>query len=207
VVTTYDKYRGWMDQKQLIPCHANRENHTCSLDLSQPIFLDSDSTMITMGATLPDYDGIGGVIGGKSYRYSGQVNSRQTDPKDEFVIKLAKKLLNAPYLWGGRTPYGIDCSGFTQLIYKCLGIRISRDSSMQALEGEHIDFVNAANVGDLAFFSKETDRITHVGMLLTDQKIIHASGHVRIDTVDHYGIYNSDLNEYTHRLKIIKRFW
>ena len=99
----------------------------------------------------------------------------------------------------------MDCSGFTQVVYKCLGFQLKRDSIEQAEQGEAIDFINLARSGDLAFFSKASEKITHVGIMLNANKIIHASGSVRIDTVDHYGIFNEELQEYTHRLKIIKR--
>lgn len=112
-----------------------------------------------------------------------------------------------PYLWGGRTPFGIDCSGFSQLVYKCAGIQIDRDSKDQAHQGAVVDFVSMSKPGDLAFFSKASEQITHVGIVLPDDEIIHASGKVRIDTLDHYGIFNNDIQEYTHRLKIIKRYF
>jgi cell wall-associated NlpC family hydrolase len=113
--------------------------------------------------------------------------------------------MNAPYMWGGRSPFGIDCSGFTQLIFKCLGIALLRDSKDQARQGEVVHFISQIKPGDLAFFSKNTDQVTHVGIVMEDFKIIHASGRVRIDTIDHYGIFNNEIQEYTHRLKIIKR--
>jgi cell wall-associated NlpC family hydrolase len=108
-------------------------------------------------------------------------------------------------MWGGRSPFGIDCSGFTQIIFKCIGISLKRDAYQQAEAGVVVDFIQSAELGDLAFFHNDEGKITHVGMVLKDQKIIHASGKVRIDTLDHYGIFDAEKKKYSHQLKIIKR--
>jgi len=202
-----DNYTGWMDPKQLLSIDEPSEGKSAvALEMSQPIWCDGFSTYITIGAELPDYDGMTAKIDRYSYRYSGQaLDLDHVNRSTLFLEKLVKKWLNAPYLWGGRSPFGVDCSGFTQVIYKCLGFQLNRDSSQQAEQGQTIDFISQAGIGDLAFFSKESDKITHVGIMFDANKIIHASGSVRIDTVDHYGIFNEELQEYTHRLKIIKR--
>ena len=108
--------------------------------------------------------------------------------------------------WAG-VHQGLDCSGLTQIVFSCCGISLPRDSKDQALEGETVDFISMAQPANLAFFSKDSDKITHVGIVLEQQKIIHASGKVRIDSLDQYGIYNRDIGQYTHRLKTIKRFF
>ena len=113
--------------------------------------------------------------------------------------------LNAPYLWGGRSPFGIDCSGFTQIIYKSIGFKLPRDAYQQATIGQTLSFIEESESGDLAFFDNEEGKIIHVGIMLSDNKIIHASGKVRIDSIDHQGIFNAETNRYSHKLRIIKR--
>ena len=198
----HDGYKGWIDSKMLIESAApSPDMMFCCMDIFGQAFSDTHSTWISLGANLPEYDGIVAKVGGQTFRYSGQVSKLiELIPSAERIEKVARKLLNVPYLWGGRTPIGLDCSGFTQLVYKCCGVKIKRDAREQALEGEMIDFVSQSRAGDLAFFSKKSERITHVGILLDDQKIIHASGSVRIDVMDHYGIYNEEIQEYTHKL-------
>ncbi len=121
------------------------------------------------------------------------------------ILSFALRFLRAPYLWGGRTPAGIDCSGFTQLIYKSIGVLIPRDASQQVELGNALDFASEAQIGDLAFFQNEEGRIVHVGMVCAPGKIIHASGQVRIDRLDDTGIFNADTGQYSHHLRIIKR--
>lgn len=121
------------------------------------------------------------------------------------IEEVARKFLHAPYLWGGRTIFGIDCSGFTQIVYKMNGIGIPKDAYQQAEIGEPVQFVEDTRTGDLAFFDNEEGRITHTGIILGKSQIIHASGEVRIDKFDHQGIFNEEDNAYTHKLRLIKR--
>ena len=109
-------------------------------------------------------------------------------------------------LWGGRGPLGIDCSGFTQMVLKINGIKIMRDASQQSTQGNIVNFISEAQAGDLAFFDNEEEEIVHVGIILKNNKIIHASGKVRIDNIDHYGIFNKNSNSYTHKLRLIKNY-
>ena len=124
--------------------------------------------------------------------------------KNKF-IETALLYLNAPYLWGGRTHFGIDCSGFTQMVYKLNGHKLLRDASQQATQGEPLSFIEESEPGDLAFFDNEEGTITHVGIMMADHHIIHAHGQVRIDHMDHTGIYNAELKKHTHKLRVIKK--
>ncbi|MCS3557048.1 MULTISPECIES: C40 family peptidase [unclassified Sphingobacterium] len=124
----------------------------------------------------------------------------------EQVAILAKQYWDVPYLWGGRSKFGIDCSGFSQLIYQSFGISLPRDAYQQVELGQTVDFLSEIQVGDLAFFDNEEGRINHVGIMLDSETIIHASSRVRIDRMDQEGIFNRDWNKYTHKLRIIKRY-
>jgi hypothetical protein len=157
------------------------------------------------GSTIPNFKG---KMAFKAYhthfRFRGFPERNHRIPLRESIVYNARKFLNAPYLWGGRTPFGIDCSGFTQLIYKICGVRIPRDTSDQVKLGTAIDFVNEAKPGDLAFFDNKDGRVIHVGIILEGSRIIHASGQVRIDYIDHEGINNADSFRYTHQLRVVK---
>ncbi len=123
----------------------------------------------------------------------------------QHIIELAGRFLNTSYLWGGKSSFGIDCSGFTQTIYRLLNISLPRDAWQQAEKGETIGFLQEARTGDLAFFDDEEGRIIHTGILLNDHEIVHAAGNVHIDPIDHAGIPDVRTGERTHRLRIIKR--
>ena len=123
----------------------------------------------------------------------------------ELLRKTAFSLLGAPYFWGGRSPLGIDCSGFVQLLYSLVGVQLPRDASQQVLCGEPLDFVHEARLGDLAFFHNAEGNIVHVGMMLGDGTIIHSSGRVRIDRIDETGIFNEEVQRYTHQLRVVVR--
>ena len=121
------------------------------------------------------------------------------------IIKTAFLYMNAPYLWGGKTPLGIDCSGFTQMVYRINGYKLLRDASQQAAQGEALSFIEESEPGDLAFFDDEEGKIVHVGIILKENYIIHAHGKVRIDRLDHSGIYNVEKRKHTHKLRVIKK--
>ena len=123
----------------------------------------------------------------------------------DLMIKMGMQFLNTPYLWGGRNLFGIDCSGFVQICARAAGLLLPRDASQQIEKGENVYFLPEAQAGDLAFFSNEEGKVIHVGMMLNDSEILHASGRVRIDSIDQTGIFNRERNEHTHKLLAIKR--
>ena len=211
ILLDYDSYEGWVDPKQLYFITAEEhEKYSITtahcLEYAQAIISDDVSQPILMGSSLPHFDGMNYKLPSGKYIFSGQVlDSADISLTPEIITKISCKYLNAPYLWGGRSPFGIDCSGFTQIVFKMLGIYLPRDACQQAVLGETIDFVEASAIGDLAYFVNKDGKVIHVGIVLPDNKIIHASGRVRIDYLDHYGIYNLEAKKYSHVLRVIKR--
>lgn len=208
----YDGYTGWVDTKQLNLISDGEflkiigAPKYVSKDFNQMIVLEDGTQMqILPGSSLPFYSNQQFRISGLSYEFNGQVIHTDTMDARKWM-DYALMYLNAPYLWGGRSPFGIDCSGFTQMVMKFCGIRIQRDAIQQAEQGTIINMIDEAKPGDLAFFENTEGRIVHVGIILPEGKIIHASGKVRIDKLDHQGIYNSALKKYTHNLRLIRRF-
>ena len=112
--------------------------------------------------------------------------------------------VGTPYQFGGSTKNGIDCSGFTQMVYRLNGFKLLRDASQQATQGDALSFIEESTAGDLAFFDNNEGDIIHVGIIMENHHIIHAHGKVRIDRIDHTGIYNVDTNTHSHKLRVIK---
>ncbi len=204
----YDNYEGWVDSKQYQILSKENYNTLCK----EAIILNSDlveyiSTPknfllpITLGASLSFLNH--SDINIQNYEFEG-LKTSGIKPKSS-IIDTAHMYLNTPYLWGGKTPFGIDCSGFTQMVYKLNGYKLLRDASQQATQGEVLSFIEESEPGDLAFFDNDEGKIIHVGIMLEDNYIIHASGKVRIDRLDHLGIYNAEVNRHTHRLRVIKK--
>ena len=206
-----DSYEGWIDIAQHTPLSEkdyssiNLQSIGIAIDLFYSAASSDRSIALVTGSSLPYFDGINFKIGKEKYIYNGQAVMPDQIRTVNMLEKVALRYLYAPYLWGGRSPLGIDCSGFVQILYKCLGIALPRDAYQQADVGKTVNFAEEATVGDLAFFHNEDGKITHVGMILKDKKIIHSSAMVRIDSFDHFGIFNADKNKYSHQLKIIKR--
>ena len=121
------------------------------------------------------------------------------------LVNYGLKLISIPYLWGGRGSFGFDCSGLCQNLYRQVGIEIPRDASAQAIMGHPLIFIDEAQAGDLAFFDDAEGNIIHVGMILNEDTILHASGRVKIDLIDHQGIFSQEQNRYTHSLRLLKK--
>ena len=136
--------------------------------------------------------------------FNGEAKSLHQKWESDQLISLSKKYLNAPYLWGGRSPFGIDCSGFTQVVFRVAGYKLQRDSKDQIGQGKEIQLEDAGP-GDLAFFTNKAGKMNHVGIILKDNQIIHASGKVRVDQLDNQGIFNQEIKTYTHQLFQVRR--
>lgn len=208
----YDNYEGWVDEKQItfLDEHEfNRlSNAPCrfSKDLVE-IVQDGKGNLIPVlfGSSIRLLDNDQFSVGDELFSYTGQLSELNSKVKVSSIIEDAMLFLSAPYLWGGKTPFGIDCSGFIQTVFKVNGVELLRDSGQQASQGETISLMDEAVPGDLVFFDNDESVITHIGMIIEKDKVIHASGKVRIDSIDHNGIYNKELNKYTHNLRLIKR--
>ncbi len=207
IETLFDKYSGWidMDHKQASPDEGFSCGHTLNRTL---LCYKNDKTKIVLepGCEVydPDFEDKTFIIGKNTYTTSPEFSNKFIATKDS-LPDTAMKFINSPYIWGGRIPSGIDCSGLTQLVYKIHGIKIPRNSWQQADTGKNIDFINEAEAGDLVFFDNERGKISHVGMIISSGLVIHASGRVRIDTIDHQGIYKPEIGGYSHHLRVIKR--
>lgn len=199
----YDGYEGWIDAKQVEEIKQKFDNKHISFQLTHSCHQQDNHIPIVLGSSLPNFDGLNFKINKEKYIYNGKY-LEISENNQLNLKKIALKYLNAPYLWGGRSPFGIDCSGLTQMVYKFLGITLPRDAYQQAEIGEVINFTSEAKTGDLAFFGNE-ESITHVGILFENNQILHAHGWVRLDVLDHIGIFNVDTKKYTHKLKVIKR--
>jgi len=188
----YDGYEGWISKKQHQEIPDEVYNTLISKDknvICNPIEI-YDGKILTFGTTI----------------FGNPNPDPNPDPNfAEEMISNGLKLLDIPYRWGGRTVFGIDCSGFVQLCAKTVGIKLPRDASLQVKCGEDVYFITEAQPGDLAFFENEEQHIVHVGIIIEGEKIIHASGKVRIDPLDQTGIFNKELSKHTHFLAAIKR--
>ena len=210
-----DGYEGWIDKKTLVDISeaeflmlCQNKNPFVFPELFGRITNERNSVyFISGGSILPEFNSndLSFKIGTKLFHLEQMPEKKMDDPRVT-IINTANKYINTPYLWGGKNPFGIDCSGLSQTSYKIAGINIARDASQQAKAGTPVNFLENTKPGDLAFFDNDEGVITHVGILLSQNSIIHASGTVRIDRIDHQGIFNNDLKKYTHKLRVIKDF-
>lgn len=199
----FDKYEGWIDIKQYQEITADdykiltSETPKLSKDLIEFVEAENQELYsIPLGSQL-------NALSLLKHTFDGDISNGTQDKSQ--LISTAFNYLNAPYLWGGKTPFGIDCSGFTQMVYKINGYKLLRDASQQATQGDALSFIEESEPGDLAFFDNNEGAITHVGIIMKDNYIIHAHGKVRIDRLDHSGIYNVDKKIHTHKLRVIKK--
>ena len=208
----YDTYEGWIDVKQYLKITKEQYQKLDKVPITLTNQLvdfvsnkKNELLPILIGSTLPFYMKNTLELATNTYTFEGQTISKRGSKDD--ILKTTFFYANAPYLWGGKTPFGIDCSGFTQMVYKLNGIKLYRDASQQASQGEVLSFIEESEPGDLAFFDNKEGDIIHVGIIMANNYIIHASGHVRIDRLDQSGIFNEELKKHTHKLRVIKKIF
>jgi hypothetical protein len=206
----FDLYEGWIDVKQHHGIsteyfeYINHAEFKITTDINSSLLYNKSPLPILMGSIIP-------ISSSELFKmedqfaFNGESKNVGQKREFEFLKSIAQKYLNAPYLWGGKSPFGIDCSGFTQMVFKICGYKLYRDAVQQTNQGRLISNLNESLPGDLIFFKNQEDKIIHVGIALGNEKIIHASGRVRIDYLNEEGILNVDTKIYTHNLSHIRR--
>jgi hypothetical protein len=206
----YDRYEGWIDSRQHHSItreyfeYISRAEFKITTDVTSSLLYNKTPLMILMGSIIP-------ISASELFKmeeqfaFNGDSKSLGQKREYEYLKGIAFKYLHAPYQWGGKSPFGIDCSGFIQMVFKICGYRLHRDSHEQATQGKIVKTLGEAVPGDVAFFKNAENKIVHTGIILTDDRIIHASGRVRVDHINEEGILNVDTKVYTHTLSHIRR--
>jgi hypothetical protein len=205
----YDGYEGWCQRNHFIETSQAiyEEEKRLTRKWVTELEYNGSPMLVPLGSSLTSLKKGRTSWNENLIRYDGKIWNPLEAKKDKKSIrKLAYSFLNTPYLWGGKTVFGADCSGYTQTVFRFQNIPLFRDAWQQAMQGTLVNSLEAASFGDLAFFDNADGKITHVGILLNKQKIIHASGKVREDKIDDEGIVNAETGQHTHKLKLIKRY-
>jgi gamma-D-glutamyl-L-lysine dipeptidyl-peptidase len=203
----FNDFVGWIDSDHIRDSFDEKDMTGYVLNKSLLCYKnDKTKLILEAGCEIfePDFEKQTFSLGKNTYTTEKEFNRSYISTNNP-ITDTAMKFINSPYLWGGRISSGIDCSGFTQLVYKIHGISIPHSSWQQSEMGKIVDFIEESVVGDLVFFDNDRGNITHVGMILSKGLVIHASGRVRIDSIDHVGIFNHETEEYSHKLRTIKR--
>ncbi len=208
-----DHYSGWVDEKTITFITYDEYmdlSHQTVYYVAVPLVEAFDLSgkcviRIPGGSRLPHCDSIGRFgMHNRKFQVHRDFILPESEISHEGLLRTAAAFINSPYMWGGKTVMGIDCSGFTQIVFGLHGIKLPRDSKDQATTGESVSLANI-KPGDLAFFQNKTGKVVHVGICLEKQRIIHASGRVKTDTLDEQGIYSEEYQRHTHELHSIRR--
>ena len=204
VRTVLDHCEGWVDNRQICRITEDQfDQHqknipVFSSDLIEYVTDHKQLIPVPLGSVLNGIELLG-------HEHQGEATCGQKDKSS--LVEMSFLYLNAPFLWGGKSPFGIDSGGFTQMVYRLNGYRLGRKPVDQARQGESLSFIEESEPGDLAFFDNPEGAIDHVGIIMGDNYIIHAYGQVRVDRIDHSGIYNNSLRRHTHKLRVIKKIF
>jgi cell wall-associated NlpC family hydrolase len=207
-----DNYVGWVNREMVKLLNLKQEQSLIGIlpyCVSRPLLVCQNSAnqnvYLPGGSLLPAYKNGKCTIGDETFTLNTIEETFSTKIDGEKLAEIAKQYLNAPYLKGGKSIFGIDSSGLIQVVYSIGGILLPRDAAKQVDSGIVIDFISEAKAGDLAFFENAEGNIVHVGILLNQNQIIHLAGCVHIETIDSQGIISSETGKYTHKLRVIKR--
>ena len=206
----FDQYEGWIDEKQHHAIskeyfeYLNQAEFKITTDVTSSILYNKSRQIILMGSMIPISSSELFKME-EQFAFIGEAKNVGQKREFEFLRNTAIKYLNSPYLWGGKSTFGVDCSGFTQMVFKICGYRLFRDSRQQAGQGKPVNALHESKPGDLAFFKNHEGKINHVGILLEQDKIMHSSGRVRVDHLNEEGILNQDTKIYTHQFSHLRR--
>jgi gamma-D-glutamyl-L-lysine dipeptidyl-peptidase len=208
---TWDQVVGWALLDQFILTDTDTaidvlRSPSAVLSLVDNIMATDYFVPVTLGASLPSFDGMKGNLPGLPFQFTGMViQPGNMELKLSWIEKLVLRFMHAPELYGGRSPFGIDAGGMTQVLYKLLGISLARNQADQVSQGRTVDFMEFCQPGDLAYFDDGRGNIAHVGIILSDCTVVHVQGKVRRDKLDHFGIWNQETKRYTWQLRVVKR--
>ena len=204
-----DGYEGWVDIKMVDQTAANTNNSEKRI-LAKPLIMvrkfgEGLCFFLSAGSVIGPISDNRFKLGSDWFELLESSDLFIRDASQSNLMAVAIQFLNTPYLWGGKSIFGVDCSGLVQVVYSICGVQLPRDASQQIAVGKPLDSLDKVQEGDLAFFSNSEGDVTHVGILLSSTEIIHASGYVKIDRIDKQGIISSITGEYLYSLHAIRR--
>ena len=211
-----DGQEGWVDAKMITPMtdkeyaahkKALKTAATVAFPMAYAMSENNGQTIpLTAGTRLTNYkDGRFEVLGVGFRIDPSMVITAPLELNQENLLKAVRFFINVPYLWGGKNALGMDCSGFTQTVMSLFGKALLRNASEQVTQGKPIKDLSKAKAGDLVFFDHEDGKISHVGIVIDPERVIHCSGRVKVEKLDSQGIFNAETGEYSHHLTQIRR--